>query len=52
MPLLAAVAGSVLTRASSKEAFHKEGRALITEHIIPEIGKAFTTVFGDTSQVL
>lgn len=50
MPLLAAVAGSIVTRTTSKRAFSKEGRGVVTEDMIPEIGRAFAEVFGEDVQ--
>jgi ATP-dependent NAD(P)H-hydrate dehydratase len=47
MPLLAAVAGSMVTRTASRRAFSKEGRAVVTEDMIPEVGRAFAEVFGE-----
>jgi ATP-dependent NAD(P)H-hydrate dehydratase len=50
MPLLAAVGGSLVTRTASRRAFHKEGRGVVTEDMLPEIGKAFSEVFGEEAQ--
>ena len=50
MPLLAAVAGSMVTRTASHRAFSKEGRGVVTEDMIPEIGPAFAKVFGEDLQ--
>jgi len=47
IPLLAAVGGSMVTRTASRFAFAKNGRSVVTEDMIPEVGKAFTEVFGD-----
>ncbi|KAF8966351.1 H-hydrate dehydratase [Flammula alnicola] len=47
VPLLAAVGGSMVTRTASRLAFAKYGRSVVTEDMIPEIGKAFTEMFGD-----
>jgi NAD(P)H-hydrate repair Nnr-like enzyme with NAD(P)H-hydrate dehydratase domain len=44
IPLLAAVGGSMVTRHASRRAFLREQRALVTQDILPEIGKAFTEV--------
>ncbi|KAK7025208.1 H-hydrate dehydratase [Favolaschia claudopus] len=49
-PLLAAIGGSMVTRTSSRRAFDKEGRGVVTEDMIPEIGKSFATVFGEDAQ--
>jgi len=45
MPMLAAVAGSTLTREVSRRAFVKEGRAVVTQDMLKEIGGAFVEVF-------
>ncbi len=45
MPMLAAVAGSMLTREVSRRAFVKEGRAVVTQDMLKEIGGAFVEVF-------
>lgn len=45
IPLLAAVGGSMVTRTASRRAFSKEGRSVVTQDMIPEIGKAFQEVF-------
>ena len=50
LPILAAVGGSMVTRTASKRAFDKEGRALVTEDMIPEIGRAFEDVFSEKTQ--
>jgi ATP-dependent NAD(P)H-hydrate dehydratase len=49
-PLLAAVGGSVVTRTTSRRAFSKEGRGVVTQDMLPEIGKAFAEVFGEEAQ--
>ncbi|KAL0953875.1 hypothetical protein HGRIS_005049 [Hohenbuehelia grisea] len=49
-PLLAAVGGSMVTRTASRRAFQREGRGVVTEDMIPEIGKSFAEVFGDKAQ--
>ncbi|KAF5373304.1 hypothetical protein D9615_007407 [Tricholomella constricta] len=41
MPFLAAVGGSIVTRTASRLAFAKEGRGVVTQDMIPEIGRAF-----------
>ncbi|KAJ7066494.1 H-hydrate dehydratase [Mycena amicta] len=46
LPLLAAVGGSAVTRTASRLAFSKEGRAVVTQDMLPEIGKAFAEVFA------
>ncbi|KAG6887148.1 hypothetical protein C0992_000436 [Termitomyces sp. T32_za158] len=50
MPFLAAVGGSLVTRTASRRAFSKEGRGVITQDMIPEIGNAFAEVFGHAAQ--
>ena len=45
MPTLAAVAGSMLTREVSRRGFAKEGRAVVTQDMLKEIGGAFVDVF-------
>ena len=50
LPLLAALGGSMVTRTASRQAFFKEGRSVVTQDMIPEIGKAFTTVFREEFQ--
>ncbi|KAE9396898.1 H-hydrate dehydratase [Gymnopus androsaceus JB14] len=45
MPLLAATAGSMVTRTASRLAFKKEGRGLVTQDMLGEIGRSFTEVF-------
>ncbi|KAF9047162.1 Ribokinase-like protein [Hymenopellis radicata] len=50
MPLLAAIGGSMVTRTASRRAFYKEGRGVVTEDMIPEIGKSFAEVFGEDAQ--
>ena len=52
IPLLAAVGGSMVTRTASRRAFAKEGRGLVTEDILPEIGTSFAEVFGEHSSKL
>lgn len=46
VPLLAAVGGSMVTRTASRRAFFKEGRGVVTQDLIPEIGRSFVEVFG------
>ncbi|KAF5350267.1 hypothetical protein D9758_007775 [Tetrapyrgos nigripes] len=50
MPLLAAVAGSMVTRTASRRAFYKEGRGVVTQDMLTEIGKSFAEVFGEDAQ--
>lgn len=40
----------MVTRTASRRAFYKEGRSVVTEDMIPEIGKSFADVFGEESQ--
>ncbi|KAJ7623143.1 Ribokinase-like protein [Roridomyces roridus] len=49
-PMLAAVGASVVTRTASRRAFEKEGRGVVTQDMLPEIGKAFAEVFGGEAQ--
>jgi ATP-dependent NAD(P)H-hydrate dehydratase len=50
MPLLAAVGGSMVTRASSRRAFFREGRGVVTQDMLGEIGYAFGELFGESAQ--
>jgi len=45
---LAAVGGSMVTRTTSRFAFQKNGRALLTQDLIGEIQRAFLEVFPDS----
>lgn len=47
IPLLAAIAGSMVTRTTSRIAFQKYGRSVVTQDMLSEIGKAFTNTFED-----
>ncbi|OAX39613.1 Ribokinase-like protein [Rhizopogon vinicolor AM-OR11-026] len=47
LPLLAAVGGSMVTRTSSRRAFQLEGRGLVTQDMLPQLGKSFSEVFGE-----
>ena len=47
IPFLAAIGGSMVTRNTSRIAFGKHGRSVVTEDMISEIGKAFNEVFED-----
>ncbi|KAI0730797.1 Ribokinase-like protein [Earliella scabrosa] len=47
IPLLAAVAGSMITRTASRRAFAKQGRGVVTQDMLPELGGAFAEIFGD-----
>ena len=46
IPLLASVAGSMVTRTASRRAFGHEGRGVVTQDMLREIGGAFSEVFG------
>ncbi|EAU90481.2 YjeF domain-containing protein [Coprinopsis cinerea okayama7 len=46
VPLLAAVAGSMVTRTTSRRAYAKSGRSLITQDLLSEAGPAFEECFG------
>ncbi|GBE89548.1 ATP-dependent (S)-NAD(P)H-hydrate dehydratase [Sparassis crispa] len=46
VPLLAAVAGSMVTRTASRRAFAKQGRGVVTQDMLGEIGGAFAELFG------
>lgn len=37
----------MVTRTASRFAFAENGRSVVTEDMIPKVGKAFTNVFGD-----
>jgi ATP-dependent NAD(P)H-hydrate dehydratase len=50
IPLLAAAAGSMVTRSASRRAFAKEGRSVVTQDMLSEVGNAFADVFGDENQ--
>ncbi|KAI0048114.1 Ribokinase-like protein [Auriscalpium vulgare] len=50
MPLLAATGASIVTRTTSRIAFEKEGRGVVTQDMLKEIGPAFKEVFGDEAQ--
>ena len=45
--LVAAYAGSYLTREASRRAFRKHGRAMVCTDVIEEVGPAFSSVFPD-----
>lgn len=47
LPLLAAVGGSMVTRTSSRMAFQLQGRGLVTQDMLPQLGKSFSEVFGE-----
>ncbi|KAI1783536.1 Ribokinase-like protein [Ganoderma leucocontextum] len=46
IPLLAAVGGSLLTRTASRLTYTKQGRSMVTEDMLLELGHAFEQVFG------
>ena len=48
LPHLAAVGGSMVTRTTSRFAFQKNGRALLTQDLVGEIQCAFLEVFPDS----
>ena len=50
MPILAAIGASMVTRATSRRAFEKEGRSVVTQDMLKEIGGAFAEIFGSESQ--
>ncbi|KAH8104299.1 Ribokinase-like protein [Phellopilus nigrolimitatus] len=50
IPFLAATAASILTRTTSRRAFAKNGRSVITADLIGEIGPAFEEVFGEEAE--
>ncbi len=47
IPILASVGGSMVTRTTSKIAFQRQGRSLVTQDMLGDIGQAFREVFGD-----
>lgn len=47
LPHLAAIAGSLVTRTTSRLAFQKMGRGLVTQDMLSEIGGAFADEFGE-----
>ncbi|KAJ7576994.1 Ribokinase-like protein [Mycena floridula] len=50
MPMLAAIGGSMVTRTASRLAFAKQGRGVITQDMLSEIGNSFALVFGEETQ--
>jgi ATP-dependent NAD(P)H-hydrate dehydratase len=46
---LAAIGGSMVTRTTSRFAFQKNGRALLTQDLVGEIQRAFLEVFPDSN---
>ncbi|KAH9967268.1 Ribokinase-like protein [Russula dissimulans] len=51
MPILAAVGASMVTRTTSRRAFEKEGRAVVTEDMLKEIGGGFRDVFESAQRL-
>jgi ATP-dependent NAD(P)H-hydrate dehydratase len=45
MPILAAVGASMVTRMTSRIAFQQEGRSVVTQDMLKEIGGGFAEVF-------
>nr|GAT47267.1 YjeF-domain-containing protein [Mycena chlorophos] len=50
LPLLAAIGGSTVTRTASRRAFSREGRGVVTQDMLSEVGKAFAETFGEELQ--
>ncbi|EED77590.1 predicted protein [Postia placenta Mad-698-R] len=50
IPLLAAVGGSMVTRTASRRAFNKQGRGVVTQDMLAEIGGAFAETFGSAGE--
>ncbi|KAG7439789.1 Ribokinase-like protein, partial [Guyanagaster necrorhizus] len=50
MPLLAAIGGSMVTRTASRRAYSRQGRSVVTEDMISEVGPSFAEVFGESNQ--
>ncbi|KAI9451662.1 hypothetical protein BJY52DRAFT_1296469 [Lactarius psammicola] len=50
MPILAAIGASMVTRTTSRRAFEKEGRSVVTQDMLKEIGGAFAEIFGSGSR--
>ncbi|EIN03827.1 YjeF domain-containing protein [Punctularia strigosozonata HHB-11173 SS5] len=50
IPILAAAGGCTVTRTASKRAFLREGRSVVTQDMLGEIGNAFAEVFGEELQ--
>ncbi|EJD36883.1 YjeF domain-containing protein [Auricularia subglabra TFB-10046 SS5] len=47
IPFLASIGASTLTRATSRIAFAKHGRSVVTQDMLNDIGQAFGEVFGE-----
>ena len=52
MPILAAVGASMVTRTTSRLAFEREGRAVVTQDMLKEIGRGFTLALDMRSQYM
>ncbi|VDC03448.1 unnamed protein product [Peniophora sp. CBMAI 1063] len=50
VPILAATAASILTRTTSGIAFEREGRSVVTQNMLQDIGRAFRISFGEETQ--
>ncbi|KAI0035308.1 Ribokinase-like protein [Vararia minispora EC-137] len=50
MPLLSAVGASMVTRTASRIAFEREGRSVVTQDMLRDIGRSFKAIFGDGTQ--
>ncbi|TFY79604.1 hypothetical protein EWM64_g4408 [Hericium alpestre] len=50
MPILAAVGASMMTRATSRIAFEREGRGVVTQDMLQDIGRGFVHIFGKDQQ--
>ncbi|KAI0305887.1 Ribokinase-like protein [Multifurca ochricompacta] len=50
MPILAAIGASMVTRTTSRRGFEKEGRGVVTQDMLKEIGGAFAEIFGGETQ--
>lgn len=50
IPLLGAIGGSIVTRTTSRRVYLKQGRGVVTQDMLSEIGASFAEVFGDEAQ--
>ncbi|KAJ3488157.1 hypothetical protein NLI96_g3047 [Meripilus lineatus] len=50
IPLLAAIGGCMVTRTASRKAFTKQGRGVVTQGMLPEVGPAFAELFGEEGE--
>lgn len=50
IPLLASIGGSNITRTSSRIAFKKYGRGVLTSNMLEEVGPAYAELFGETGE--